>query len=97
MSEIRWCFGYRCEIGPSCIVEGGWIGVVYAPIWHPIRSLGLDEFFVLKISDDWIVCIDTMSSFYKVSNKCWSVASTLRRMQDDWDRFSPYEREYRIW
>ena len=96
MSEIKWFFGYRCEIGLSCVVDGGWFGVVRAPVWHPMRSCGLGEFSILKISDEWVVGIGVMCSFYKASNACWCVASTLKRMQDSWDRLSPYEREYLV-
>jgi len=36
------------------------------------------------------------SSILGAVSTCWRVAARLRRMQDEWDQLSPYEREYVI-
>ena len=96
MNEMKYHFGFQCWI---CGDEGSlcWYGRVVVPRWHPVRVRGLDDYVVLMCGDKWVVFLGGDNSFYRTSNACWSVASTLRRMQDDWDRLSPYEREYMIW
>ena len=90
----RWFFGYQCNISESSSYLWGY---VYAPRWHPIRSHALDDSFVFLVTGRWIVSVRSENVFCEVSDACQRVASTLRRMQDEWDKLSPYEREYRIW
>ena len=54
MEEI-WNFGYRGTISLS---EYYWHGTLYAPRWHPVRSVGLDDLLVLRFCDEWNVFID---------------------------------------
>jgi len=88
MAETKWVFGYRCEVGRSSIDGNCWVGAVYVPRWHPVRSKGLGDHVVFLIQDDWIVFIDGTDGFYETSNRCC--------MQREWDVLSPYEREYLV-
>ena len=94
MSEM-WYLGYRCGIykdeGSLC-----WYGRVYVPGWHPIRLLGLGDEVVLRCGGEWVVFLGGKTRPAAVTG-VHVAAARLRRMQDDWDRLSPYEREYRIW
>ena len=95
MSDIRWYYGYRCKIyldkGSLC-----WYGRVYVPLWHPVRTRGFGDEVVLRCGGEWVVFLSGKTHLGAMT-AVHVAASRLRRVQDDWDRLSPYEREYRIW
>ena len=90
----RWYFGYRCKI----YVDKGslsWYGRVYAPIWHPVRSFGLGDEVVFRCRDSWVVFFGG-KTHRDIMTAVQVAALMLGTMQNDWDRLSPYEREYMI-
>ena len=89
----RWYFGYRCEVSDG---ECFWHGSVCVPRCHPVRSVGFDDHLVLLISGEWNVLLDINDTLLGAVTAVHVAASRLRRMQDDWDRLSPYEREYMV-
>lgn len=96
MVETIWNFGYRCEILRGMC---SWVGIVFAPRWHPVRVAGLDDLLVFMIKGEWNVFTGSKNalSHYEELNEVYGVASKLYVMQDEWDTLSPYEREYLIW
>jgi len=98
MHEVRWFYGYRCEVSIDIGEDDLWHGTVHVPIWHPVRCSGLDDLLVLCcFRGMWMVCVDGAKTRFDAITGVNITASRLRRMQDDWDRLSPYEREYQIW
>lgn len=103
MEEI-WNFGYRCEVGIGA-VTGELYGVVSVPKWHPIRSGGAYSFTgcripaadILLIRGEWIIYTDFAEDHIMAWTDVMCIAARLRKMQDEWDTLSPYEREYLIW
>ena len=97
MSETRWYYGYQCEVGTEASEWGLWYGQVNVPRCHPVRNDGLDDLLVLACHRCmWTVFLEGKTHL-GVMTAVQVAASRLRRMQDEWDRLSPYEREYRIW
>ncbi len=96
MIKTGWYLGYRYELHEFAEDDACWVGMVYAPMWHPVR-FGLTDLFVVLFCNEWVVPINDVDSFGETLDGVFSVAYALRAMQDEWDRLSPYEREYRIW
>ena len=92
--EIFWYVGYRCGI--SC-VPWGWIVDIRVPRWHPIRSTGFGDWDVLLIRGEWVMSKSSEASRTTAIDVLLDVAEELRVMQGEWDRLSPYEREYLVW
>jgi hypothetical protein len=94
--EVAWLHGCRCSIGIG--EDGMWYGSVLVPRSHPVRNKGLDNLLVMCCYKGmWMVFIDPTESALSARIDVQIVAQRLKHMQDDWDRLSPYEREYRIW
>ena len=93
MTEIRWYFGYRCEvIDGSC----SWYYVVHVPRSHPVRVFGFGGAFVWSANDGWIIVEGGFHDRVGVLDEMQTAAGRLRSLQMEWDRLSPYEREYLI-
>jgi hypothetical protein len=96
--EIRWYYGYSCKVATEASEWGEWYGLVDVPIYHPVRTKGLDDLIVLKLSRGiWTVFIDDVTTRHEMLDAVQLTAAKLRSMQNEWDQLSPYEREYRIW
>ena len=92
----KWLYGYRCDLIHGAYTHR-WYGVVYVPRWHPVRLVGLDDLLVQTVHRGvWSVFTSGCDSRFESLDARVSAAYSLRVMQVEWDRLSPYEREYLI-
>jgi len=78
MVETIWFAAYECTLAP--IGENHWHGDVAVPRWHPVRSVGLDDYRPILFNGEWVLFTKADTPRSAVVLEVWDMAVALKRM-----------------